>query len=126
VSPVALRDRLRRLQEAMRGTMDCIELEGGERFWFEPAEAHKELFLYFADSMRAVYHETPRPEPPEVLKAVAGAKDREGAYRRVYPQGIVPWCPLDVDALLERGEFVPRSLVAGRDVDEPVPDLSEP
>jgi hypothetical protein len=114
------------LQKEARGKMDCIELEDGERYWFEPSIVHKELFRFFAASLTAVYRNEPRPEPPEVLKAVAGAKDREGAFRQVYSQGITPCCPLDVDALLERGEFVPRSLVAGRDVDEPVPDLSEP
>jgi hypothetical protein len=57
------------------------------------------------------------------LKAVANAKDRKRALSKLELENVLP---LDAKALIERGEFVPRSLVAGRDVDEPVEDLSEP
>jgi hypothetical protein len=33
--------------------------------------------------------------------------------------------PYEVEALVERGEFVPRSVVFGRELGEPVGDLSE-
>ena len=33
--------------------------------------------------------------------------------------------PYDEQALIERGEIVPISLVAGRELGEPLPDLSE-
>jgi hypothetical protein len=122
---MGLRAKLSRLQKAMRGNMDYIELVDGSRHWFDPEDASKELFLYFTDSLGAVYHETPRPEPPEILRAVASATDREAAFRRAYSMAPAPWCPLDVPALVERGEFVPRSLVAGQTEDGPIPDLSE-
>ena len=117
-----------RLKRAMRGTMDYIEMADGGRYWFEPEPMRMTLFHYCSDLMRAVYHGTPRPEPPEALRAVAGAADRERAFWQVYPQGIMPWCPLDIEALVGRGEFVPRGLVAGLGVDEPrldSEDLSE-
>jgi hypothetical protein len=122
---MGLRARARRLQLALRGNMDHIELVDGSRHWFDPEDASKVLFRYFTDTLGAVYHETPRPEPPEILKAVASAADRERAFRRAYSQAPAPWCPLDVEALVERGELVPRPLVAGRTEDGPIPDLSE-
>jgi hypothetical protein len=57
------------------------------------------------------------------LKAVANAKDRKRALSELPLENVLP---LDARALIERGEFVPHSLVAGRDVDEPLEDLSEP
>jgi hypothetical protein len=102
---MGLRAKLSRLQKAMRGNMDYIELVDGSRHWFDPEDASKELFLYFTDSL--------------------GATDREAAFRRAYSMAPAPWCPLDVPALVERGEFVPRSLVAGQTEDGPIPDLSE-
>ncbi len=51
-----------------------------------------------------------RPEPPELLKAVGNARDRRSALDRVM-DGYSP-LPLDLDALIEYGEFLPRSLVA--------------
>jgi len=48
-----LRDRLRRLQEAARGGMDWLELSDGSRYYFEPMEAHKALFLEKTDGFRA-------------------------------------------------------------------------
>ena len=48
----------------------------GQRYYFDPQEAFKTTLLYFADSMRADWKREPRPKPPELLRAVAGAKDR--------------------------------------------------
>ncbi len=48
-----LRDRLRRLQKAARGGMDWLDLSDGSRYYFEPMEAHKALFLEKTDVLRA-------------------------------------------------------------------------
>jgi hypothetical protein len=109
---MAIRARVARLQKAMRGRLDCIELADGGRYCFEPERASIDLFGYWSSSVLSVYYSTPRPEPPEVLKAVAGAADREKAFRQAYALSPTVWCPVDEDALVERGEFVPRSLVA--------------
>jgi len=73
-------------------------------------------------------HDNPeRPEPPELVKALAQAKDRHAAFSRVFDgwnAGLFPY-PYDVEALLERGEIVPISLVVGYELGEPLPDLSE-
>jgi hypothetical protein len=117
------RDKLRRLEKSMQDKLDSFALVDGTRFYFDPQEAFKATFGYFTDSMRADYRREPRPNPPAVLRAVADARNREQALSRV--MGGSSFLALDEEALVERGEVVHRSLVAGRDVDEPIPDLSE-
>jgi hypothetical protein len=55
---------------------------------------------------------------------VARAKDRRAAFREMEgtAAGLFPY---DEEALVERGEIVPRSLVVGKELGEPLPDLSE-
>jgi len=122
---MALRDRLRRLEKTMRGQLAYFELADGGRFYFDRDEKAKATFLYFAKSMDADYHRVPRPEPPEVLRAVGDAKDRREALFRV--MGDARLLPIDREALIERGEFVPRSLLAGKTYEDlGIPeDLSE-
>jgi hypothetical protein len=60
-----LRDRLRRLQKAARGGMDWLDLSDGSRYYFEPMEAHRDLFL----------------ERMDVLRAFAGPDLSEGPYQ---------------------------------------------
>ena len=50
------------------------------------------------------------------MKAVAGAKSRRDAFERVMRGSSC--LPVDEEALVERGEFVPRSLVVGREYGE--------
>jgi hypothetical protein len=90
-----MRNRLRRLEKTICGKLDCIELADGSRYRFEPEDACKELFLYWSESLRALYHQTLRPEPAEILKVVARARDRERAFRQAYSQAPAPWCPLE-------------------------------
>jgi hypothetical protein len=120
---MGLRDKLARLEKAMQRNLSFIELADSSRYWFDPQQTGIELFRYLSDSLHGVYHGESRPEPPELLKAVANAKDRKRALSELALENVLP---LDAKALIERGEFVPRSFVAGRDVDEPVEDLSEP
>jgi hypothetical protein len=81
--------------------------------------------LYFSASLEADHGREPRPEPPGVLKAVAKAKERREALSRV--MGGSSFLPVDREALVERGKFVPRSLVAGREYGDErgLEDLSE-
>jgi hypothetical protein len=123
---MAARDRLRRLEKAMGDELSYFELQDGQRFYFEPMEAHIASYLYLCNSVRSDYRREPRPEPPQVLKAVSDAKDREQALSLVLAgPGLLP---VDEEVLIERGEFVPRSLVAGREYGdfEGLEDLSEP
>jgi hypothetical protein len=109
---MATRAKLRRLQKLLRGNLEVIPQRDGSTAYFDPGETVRDVFGYLSNSMRADYAREPRPEPPECLKAVAGAKDRRDALERVL-QGC-SFLPVDEEALVERGEFVPRSLVAGR------------
>jgi hypothetical protein len=77
------------------------------------------------DCLRAQGKCEPFPEPPETLKAIARARDRRAALNQLYPNGSFGVFPYEVEALIECGELVPRSLVAGRELGEPLPDLSE-
>jgi len=113
---MALRDKLRKLEETMRGNMGSFELADGRRHYFDPQEQFKAMFLYFADSMKADHRRSLRPEPPDILRAVAGARDRGEALDLV--MGGYSHLPIDREALVGRGKFVPRSLVAGRSYEE--------
>jgi hypothetical protein len=68
-----VKDKLRRLERAARGHLVSFELEDGSRFYYDPASP--EMFLHICDCLRN--HDKPeRPEPPELVKAIARAKDR--------------------------------------------------
>src|ERR671916_3031313 len=110
---MGLRDKLTRLEKAMQDNLSSIELADGSHYWFDPQEVGIEMFMYWSDSLHAIYDRKPRPEPPEIVKAVANAKDRERAV------SVLPLAnfPLKVEALVKRGEFVPRPLVAGYEED---------
>ena len=118
-----LRGKLKRLQRALQDSLESIEQADGTRYWFDPEEEAKNVFLYFAQSCRSVHERKKRPEPPPIVKAVRDAQDRQAAFAKLPMKQMLP---LDVEVLVEEGRCVPRCLVAGRDVDESVPDLSEP
>ncbi len=124
------RSEIRRLKQRLLGDdVVSIKQEGGAVAHFDAREVFVDTFKYFSDSLMADADREPRPEPPEVLRAVAGAEDRRAAYEKV--MGGATHLPVEVEALLERGEFVPRSMVAGYETYEEfitsggVPDLSE-
>lgn len=119
---MSLRGKLDRLQKTMQGKLSFFELADGRRYYFDPQETFRATFMFLADSLQADHARDPRPEPPEVLRAVADAKDRETALTRIMDGR--SHLPLDREALVERGEFVPRSLVAGREYDG-LEDFSE-
>ncbi len=108
--------------------MVSIKQEDGSTFTIERMEAFKETFMYLCDSLRADGDAEPRPEPPPVLLAVAGAKNRRDALERVLAG--YNNLPVDSEALIEEGVFEPVSLVAGMTYQEVIerggiPDLSE-
>ena len=117
-------NKLRRLENAMRGKLESFELEDGSRHYYDNSSA--ERFLHSMACLRAQGRgETTYPEPPESLRAILRAKDRRAALEQVY-RGAFDIFPYDTEALLERGELVPRSMVVGRELGEPLEDLSEP
>src|SRR5215210_3978255 len=88
---MALRERLRRLERDARGNMDWLDLQDGSRYYFEPMEVYKDLFLESMDKgFRDAYEDSrvtdlsegpyeppqePRREPstPPIREALAKA-----------------------------------------------------
>jgi hypothetical protein len=121
---MTLKGQLRRLERGLRGTLESFCLEDGSRYYYDPTSA--ECFLHSMDCLRAQGEgETTFPEPPETVKAIARARDRRAVLNQLYPPGSFGVFPYEVEVLLERGELVPRSLVAGRELGEVLVDLSE-
>ncbi len=123
---MGVKSRLARLQKAMRGRLSSFELAGGSRHWFNPEHVYKEIFLHSAASMRADYKRRARPEPPEILRIIVRARDCREAVETVFPGNGAVFIAYDLEALVEHGELVPRSFVAGQEHGEPLEDLSEP
>jgi hypothetical protein len=120
---MGLRGKLRRLERNANEDLASFVLEDGTRYYFNPTSA--EIFLHSTACLRAQGDCEPFPEPPETVKAIARARDRRAALHQLYPNGSFGMFPYEVEPLVERGELVPRSLVAGRELGEPLPDLSE-
>ena len=121
---MGLRDELRRVRASLHDELASFDLADGSRFWYDPYAVGAELFVHGCACLRAGAPEN-RPEPPEILRALVKAKDRRAAFTAVVPNPVL--FPFGREALVERGELVHRSLVAGRDADESAPsDLSEP
>lgn len=120
---MSLRQQLKSLERALRGTLDSFALEDGTRHYYDPTSG--ERYLHSMDCLRAQYEGNPFPEPPDTIKALTKARDR-GAALEQGAGGALDIFPYDKRALVERGELIPRSLVAGRELGEPLEDLSEP
>ena len=122
---MALRGWIKRLEHAAREDLASFEREDGSRHYYDPVSPDR--FLHSMDCLRARGDgETSFPDPPETLRAITRAKDRAAALEQVYGSGMWDIFPYDKEALIERGELVPRSMVAGRELGEVLEDLSEP
>ena len=118
-----LKSRLRLIEKAAHGHLASIELEDGSHHYFDPEQTAIELFSYLSDCLHAQYEGRKRKDPPAIIYAVAKARDRGAAFLQLRPGGRVGLFPLEVDALVQRGEIVHRSLVAGHELDEPLNEL---
>jgi hypothetical protein len=121
---MTLRNWIKRLERSAREDLENFVLEDGSRFYYDPTSA--ECFLHSMDCLRAQGEgETTFPEPPETVKAIARARDKGAALNQLYPDASFSVFPYEVEALLECGELVPRSMVVGRELGEVLEDLSE-
>jgi hypothetical protein len=121
---VGLRAKVRALERYARDQVDSFELEDGSRYYYEPLSP--ERFLHTMNCLRSQGDgQTTFPETPETVRAITRARDRAAALEQVYQSGSFVIFPYEHEALVERGELVPRSMVAGRELGEPLPDLSE-
>jgi hypothetical protein len=111
----------------MEGDLESFELADGSQFYFDPQSP--ELFLYTCECAAAQGEDkTTFPEPPDVIKAIARAKDRVVAYDLVFGHdhaGAFVDFPFEYEALIEAGKLIPRSMVVEREIGEPLTDLSE-
>jgi hypothetical protein len=115
---------LKRLERGSLEDLASFALEDGTRHYYDPQSG--ECFLHACDCLRAQGDGEPFPEPPETVKAIARARDRRAALEQLYPGGSFGVFPYEPEALVERGELVPRSLVVGWELgDGPIPDFSE-
>ena len=119
---MTLRRQLKRLLRDARDDLKSFVLMDGSRYYYDPISG--ECYLHSMDCLRAQADGKPFPEPPETLKALTRARDRDAALKQVYG-GTFDIFPYDKQILVERGELVPRSLVAGRELGESLEDLSE-
>ena len=119
--------KLRRLERGAREVLGSFILEDGSRY-YNPESG--ECFLHACACIRAGYEGEPFPEPPQTVKALTRARNRTAALDTACGGGAsLGLFPYEREALLERGELVPHSLVAalvaGRELGEPLEDLSE-
>ncbi len=110
---MGLRGQLKKLERTLRGQRSSFELRDGSTYWYDEGEMWGTMFRHGTDSLGADFRGEARPDPPDALKAVADAKDRRAALERLYAPGCTPFYAYDPDALVERGEFVHRSFLAG-------------
>lgn len=115
---MGLKEKLGHLKRAMLEHVDYIELADGSRYLFEPGEVWREVFGHGGDCLTADYRSEPRPDPPEILEAVARTRDRRSAAEKLCAPGTHPFMAYDIEALIEQGELVPRSLLAGKTYEE--------
>jgi hypothetical protein len=110
-----LRNWVNRLERATGGGIVRVPLEDGTTAAVSKDVAFKEMFEHFNAALSAVHRGEARPEPPEVLSVVARAHNRKAAYRALFGDG-APFLLLDEEALLERGELVPRQVSTDEDL----------
>jgi hypothetical protein len=104
-----MRSWIRRLERHASEDLASFILEDGSRYYYNPISG--ECFLHAMACVRAKHYGGPFPEPPETIKVLTRARDRDVALEQVAGDTF----PYDRQALIERGELVPRSMVAGRE-----------
>jgi hypothetical protein len=105
------RDRIKRLERDARGDLDSFLLLDGSRYYFDPAEAYKELFSHALDLQLGRVG-----EPPELFRKLCEAKDPAAVLDRLAPENpqaaFVNVAEMyDRDALINERRLIP--LVAG-------------
>ena len=110
-----MRRELARMRERVVGD-ESILLNDGSRYRYDRTSVALERFEHAAAALRADYEGRPRPvEPPEILRAVARARNRRAALEKLYPEWETqrPFCAYDLEALVETGELRPLPFAPG-------------
>jgi hypothetical protein len=78
---MGLKGKMRRLERAATEKLESLELEDRSRYYYDAMEAGIGVFLHTTERLRS--HDQPEwPEPPEIIKALARAKNRKAAFDR--------------------------------------------
>lgn len=114
---MALKWKLSRLEQIARGTLRWIDLPDGSSYYYDAEQIHAELFLFAANSIRALHRGEPSeaPEPPNVLRVIGGLatpEDRERAFWEVYGTTTHPFVSYDLERFFATGEIVAADLAA--------------
>ena len=121
---MGLREWIKRMERAAKGDLESFELLDGSRYYFDRLETHRLMFMHWFACARAG-NPCDWPPAPEILQKLCEARDLDSALEVVASKG--EFLPYDRDLLITERRLEPRSLVAGRDVnDQMVEDLSEP
>jgi hypothetical protein len=106
---VGLKDRLKRATRANRKGLDSFALADDSVYYYDPRTVSKELFLYTNDI--ELGRAADWDEPPEILRAIAKAKDPAivlGRFRPANPQAFVNLHEvIDINALVHERKVVP-------------------
>ena len=113
---------IRRLERDARGSLDSFELLDGGRYFFDPLEVHKELFLCGHDLQLGRVERW--AEPPEIFRKICEAKDPAAVLERLAPDNpehafVDPAALYDREVLVNERRLVPLAV-------DPPEDLSEP
>ena len=100
------RSTIRRLQQALRGNLESFVLLDDSRYYYDPQEVHKRLFLAAYDLALGK-----EPEPPELYRKLTQAKDPDAVLKRLEPESteafVNPAAMYDRDALINERRLVP-------------------
>jgi hypothetical protein len=119
---MGLKGWIKRLERDARGEVASFELVDGSRYYFDAASPT--LFMHWYDCVGAG-NPSDWPSPPEIVRKLTEAKDVRAALEEVMGDG-ADYLPYDPAVLISERRLEPRSLIAGRDVnDQEVSDLSE-
>jgi hypothetical protein len=103
-----MKNKIRRLERAARGSLASFELLDGSTYWYDP-EVFLEVFHFYLECLASSAHDW--PDPPEPVKMVLQAKDVEAAI----PQVFGSFLPFDRELLVKERRLVPRALVSSFD-----------
>jgi hypothetical protein len=107
-----IRGWVKRLERTSREDLASFELLDGSRYYFDPASPELFMHRYECGKAGSAHH---WPEPPEVLRKLAEAKDVERAVELVRGEGSWDFLVYDIEVLISERTLEPRGLVSRYD-----------
>jgi hypothetical protein len=113
--------RIKKIERASREDLASFELLDGSRYFYDPLEVAKALFLHGLACLTADAA-SEWPVLPEIYARMLEARDPAGVLGRFFPSDELAWfteLPYDRDVLISERRLEPVPT-------EPIEDLSEP